>query len=443
MYATWPKRIEDGGGSMNTPQTPALRPALSLSNGYSDEPDSPASSVESNEPTVLPLLSFLISTHNRRDVLLRTLEELREVDRLSGLVTEILVVDNASTDGTAQAVEEQFPEARLFRLEKNQGACAKNVGLQHFAAPYVIFLDDDSYPDADSVLRMLDHFQADPKLGAAVFDVVLPDGTHECSAYPNVFIGCGTGFRRTALQESGGLPEDYFMQAEEYVLSIRLLKEGWDIRRFQDLHVTHLKTPSARVPTRTTRLDARNNLTFVTRYFPRQWMMPFALDWMRRYRWIAQQKGWRHRLAFWRGLTEGIVRSLRRGHRHPISPAVFEQFTLMRDIESRLQAVAGNDRIRTIVLIDLGKNILPFWLAAQSCGVRVVAIADPHFAGRRYRGVPIVDDATASQMQFDAAVLANLSPVRAPIRRRQWLSLARIPIIDLFEAPQQPLAAAA
>jgi GT2 family glycosyltransferase len=419
---------------VNTPQTPVLR--------YSEELDSPASAVESNEPTVLPLLSFLISTHNRRDVLLRTLGKLREVDQLSGLVTEILVIDNASTDGTSQAVEEQFPEVRLFRLEKNLGACAKNVGLAQFSAPYVIFLDDDSYPDADSVLRMIDHFQADPKLGAAVFDVVLPDGTHECSAYPNIFIGCGTGFRRTALQESGGLPEDYFMQAEEYVLSIRLLKEGWDIRRFQDLRVSHLKTPSARMPTRTTRLDARNNLTFVTRYFPRQWMMPFALDWMRRYRWIAQQKGWRHRIAFWRGLIEGIKRSLRRGHRRPISPAVFERFTLMRDIENRMSAAVRNDRINTIVLIDLGKNILPFWLAAKSCGVQVVAIADPHFAGRRYRGVPIVDDATASQLKFDAAIVANLSPVRAPLRRRQWRSLGQMPVIDLFEAPQ-PLAAAA
>jgi hypothetical protein len=232
------------------------------------------------------------------------------------------------------------------------------------------------------------------------------------------------------------------MQAEEYVLSIRLLKEGWDIRRFQDLHVSHLKTPSARVPTRTTRLDTRNNLTFLTRYFPRPWMMPFALDWMRRYRWIAQTKGWRHRIAFWRGLIEGVRRSLRRGHRHPISTAVFEQFTRMRDIEDRMLEVVRNGQINSIVLIDLGKNILPFWMAARSCGVEVVAIADPHFAGRRYRGVPIVDDTTAAQMKFDAAVVANLSPVRAPLRHRQWRSLAQTPVIDLFEAPQ-PLATAA
>jgi GT2 family glycosyltransferase len=339
-------------------------------------------------------------------------------------------------------VESQFPQVRLFRQNKNRGACAKNVGLSEFVGKYVIFLDDDSYPDADSVLKMIEYFQADPRLGAAVFDVVLPDGSHECSAFPNVFIGCGTGFRREALAESGGLPDDYFMQAEEYVLSMRLLKKGWDVRRFDDLHVTHLKTPGARVPTRTTRLDVRNNLTFITRYFPRQWMMPYAKDWMRRYRWLAQNKGWKHRAAFWRGLIEGIIRSLRRGHRHPVPLALFERFALVSEIESRMVHAVRARKIQSIVLIDVGKNILPFWLGAEACGMKVVAIADANLAGRRYHGVKIVDDSTARQMQFDAAIVANLSPVHAQLRREQWRLLTPAPVIDLFE-PQQNLAMAA
>jgi GT2 family glycosyltransferase len=392
--------------------------------------------MELRETTVLPILSFLISTHNRKDVLLQTLKRLQEVDRSSGLITEILVVDNASTDGTSEAVAAQFPSVLLFSQKQNLGACAKNIGLAYFKGRYVIFLDDDSYPDAESVCRMIEHFQADPKLGAAVFDVVLPDRSHECSAYPKVFIGCGTGFRREALEESGGLPDDYFMQAEEYVLSIRLLRDGWDVRRFDDLRITHLKTPSARQPTRTTRLDARNNLTFVTRYFPRQWMMPFAFDWMRRYLWIAQTKGWKHQAAFWRGLAEGILRSFRRGHRHPVSLAVFERFAMVREIENQMLSAFRGGNIASVLLIDVGKNILPFWLATQTCGVRVVAIADPRLAGHHYRGIPIVDDATAQHMQFDAAVIANLSPVQSFWRRTHWRTLTKTPVIDLFETPQ-------
>ena len=211
------------------------------------------------EPTVLPFLSFLISTYNRREVLLNTLEKLREVDRDSRLITEILVVDNASTDGTADAVASQFPEVRLFREKKNRGVSPKNVGLAEATGRFVIFLDDDSYPDANSVRTMIRIFSGRSEVGLAiVFDVVLPDGSHECKRlYPKVFIGCGTGFRRDALADAGGLPENYFMQAEEYALSMRLLRRGWDVRRYDDLHVTHLKTPGARVATRTTRLDVQ------------------------------------------------------------------------------------------------------------------------------------------------------------------------------------------
>lgn len=178
-----------------------------------------------------PLISIVISTYNRRDVLLQTLSRLHsawpETEEL-----EILVVDNASGDGTARAVEEHFPEVRLFANERNLGACAKNIALAEARGQYVVFLDDDSYPASDALQRMLWHFQDNPELGAAIFTITLPDGSRECSAYPNVFIGCGTGFRRAALEQVGGLPDDFFMQAEEYDLSLRLLDAGWDIRSF-------------------------------------------------------------------------------------------------------------------------------------------------------------------------------------------------------------------
>lgn len=381
-------------------------------------------------------VTFLLSTYNRRDVLLRTLAALNGVSRACGLAAETIVVDNASTDGTADAVAAAFRAVQLIRLPKNRGACAKNFGLAHAAGRYVVFLDDDSYPDAASVRRMVNHFEADPALGAAVFDVTLPDGSRECSAYPSVFIGCGTGFRRAALAEVGGLPNDFFMQAEEYDLSLRLLDAGWDVRRFDDLHVAHLKTPGARVPTRTTRLDVRNNLMLATRYFPRQWVLPFALDWMRRYRWIAETKGWRHQLAFWRGLAEGIGRSLRPGHRRPVSAATFERFAMVWEIRRRLERAVRGRGYRSIVLVDVGKNILPYILAANACGVRVVAVVDPQLArpGRRYRGVPVVGDFAAVRTPFDAAVVANVSPVHAARRRDECRRANAFPVLDLFES---------
>ena len=342
-----------------------------------------------DHPTLAPLVTFLISTHNRRDALLRTLDELATISRRGGVMAETIVVDNASRDGTADAVAENHPDVRLIRLRRNRGPCGKNAGLPHAGGEFVLFLDDDSHPTVGSLGRMLDHFAADADLGAAVFTVTLPDGSQECSAYPKVAIGCGTAFRATALAAVGGLPDDFFMAAEEYDLSLRLLEAGWDVRRFDDLHVRHRKAPAARFPARISRLDARNNLMLATRYLPRRWVVPFAADWARRYWWIAGSKGVGHRAATAVGLAQGVARSLRPGHRRPVGLSTFEQFARVVQTHRRLERAVRVQRVRSVVLVDVGKNILPFHLAAQACGVRVVAVADNRLArpGRRYRGV--------------------------------------------------------
>ncbi len=387
--------------------------------------------------TTLPnsnlIVSFVISTYNRREVLLATLNRIR----LCGLgrdAFEVLVVDNASHDGTADAVARRFPDVRLFRLNENLGSCAKNVAILHTLGRYVVFLDDDSFPQPHSVARMVWRFETSPRLGAAVFTVTLPDGSRECSAYPDVFIGCGTGFRRRALVEVGGLPRDFFMQAEEYDLSLRLLAAGWDVRTFDDLHVTHLKTPGARCSWRTMRLDVRNNLLVATRYFPDRWVGSFTLDWMARYYAIAASK--RQRTAFFIGLLEGASRAIHPEHRRPVSDAVFERFVRLDQIEQSLRWHQDRLGLRSILLIDYGKNIFPFWLAAKKCALELVAIADNRLAGRsRYRGIPIVNDAVARRLDFDASVISNLSPVHAESRARIWRQLDDRPVIDLFEIP--------
>jgi hypothetical protein len=272
----------------------------------------------------------------------------------------------------------------------------------------------------------------------------LPNGSHECSAYPTVFVGCGAGFRRDALVDAGGLPDDFFMQAEEYDLSLRLMNAGWQVRRFDDLRVEHLKTLSARVETRTTRLDVRNNLLVITRNFPARWVMPFAVDWMRRYHWLAQIKGWRHRVAFWAGLAQGILKSMPPGNRHPVSDQAFEQFAMIDQIRARFERAGREQGIRKVLLLDIGKNALPFYLAAQACGIEIVAISDSLLAKkhRRYRGIPVMDDAKARELDFDAAVIANVAPVSAALRRDAWRRIDHRPVVDLLGSPRLQILAA-
>jgi GT2 family glycosyltransferase len=384
--------------------------------------------------SISPLVTFLISTFNRRDVLMRTLADLREVARRSGLVTETIVVDNASADGTAAAVSARFGEVQLIELDRNHGACAKNHGLDLAAGEVVLFLDDDSCPTVGSLRNMVEHFLSEPTLGAAVFNVQLPGGKAEASAYPSVAIGCGTGFRREALLEVGGLPTDFFMQAEEYDLSLRLLEARWEVRRFDDLHVRHLKTQVARVGTRTTRLDVRNNIMVATRYLPKQWVLPFATDWTRRYWWIAKSNGRRHQVSALIGAFQGVIRSLMPGHRRPVGLRAFEQFAGINHCHRRLDREVLAAGIKTVLLADVGKNALPIWLACRACRVQVIAVADSRLAkpGRRYRGVPVITDEEAAELEFDAVIVANASPVAGAATAIKWRKRTDRPVIDLF-----------
>ncbi len=379
------------------------------------------------------LITFLISTYNRREVLLQTLRRLVDCG-LPREQFEIIIVDNASGDGTVDAIIEENLGVRLIALQRNKGPCAKNVGLAHARGEFVIFLDDDSFPEGNSLQRMVAHFRRYESLGAAVFTVTLPDGTRECSAYPSVFIGCGTGFRRIALEQVGGLPEDFFMQAEEYDLSLRLMDAGWDVRMFDDLHVTHLKTPTTRFSKRVTRLDVRNNLVLASRHFPEKWVRPFAMDWMKRYYFIAAAKG--HRTAYFAGLAQGIARVILSAKRNAIADETFERFAMIDEIERRLRHAQRQLNLRSVLFVDLGKNILPFWMAAQACNLNIIAIADRNLgkSKRRYRGIPIVTDDVARELQFDAAIVSNLSPVHAHGARDRWRAIDDRLVIDLFEA---------
>lgn len=187
---------------------------------------------------------------------------------------------------------------------------------------------------------------------------------------------------------------------------------------FEDLHVRHMKTTAARIPTRTTRLDMRNNLLVATRYFPRHWVLPFALDWTRRYWWMACEKGPAHQLAAIRGFLQGVIRSLLPGHRRPVGLAAFETFAMNITIRRAMDRAIRSSRMQSVILIDLGKNLLPFYLAAKASGLNILAIADANLAApnRKYHGIPIITDEKAKSMIFDAAILTNISPAHAENR---------------------------
>lgn len=396
-----------------------------------------------------PLVTFAIATHNRGPIILDCLHRTL-VNGLPAAQFDIRIVDNASTDGTPDLIAQHFHSIHLTRLAKNAGPVAKNIAIRESNAEFIVLLDDDAYPHPGSVPQMVRHFRDNPLLGAAVFDVTLPDGSKEASAYPDVFIGAGTGLRKAALNEVGSLPSHFFMQAEEYDLSFRLVSAGYSVQRFWDLPLTHLKTPGARIGQRTTRLDVRNNLYLLARYVPEPLCQQLAADWLSRYWTMALQRDivqippdsahGSHKQAFLRGSGEGLAKwsTQRENGQHLLAPHVIEQLFKFRQIRDRLGRLQRRLNATRLLFADWGKNMLAYHLAAQQLGLEVLAIIDDRLAGipggaSEYRGVPLIRLADIGAYGAEAIVVSNLSPVQAPRRADELRRTLSVPVIDLFD----------
>ena len=415
-----------------------------------------------------PLISFCIATHNRGPVLLDCIKQVI-ANGLPQSHFEIRIIDNASTDATPDLIERErknLPNLHLTRLPKNCGPVAKNIAIRAATGEFLVLLDDDAFPHPGAVPQMIRHFRDNPQLAAAVFDVTLPDGSKEGSAYPDVFIGAGTGLRRAALEKIGAmkpggpLPSDFFMQAEEYDLSFRLLNAGFSIQRFWDLPLTHLKAPNARIGQRTTRLDVRNNLYLLARYIPDPLCHQLAADWLARYFLMAQQRDaagggapahpefGTHKQAFMTGAAQGLAQwsSQRgRGAQRLSSPAL-ERIFKFQEIRDRLNRAASRLGAQRIIFAECGKNLLAFHRAAQQIGLDVLAVADDHLGGnardvREYRGIPLLTWKALQDMGLNAdmVVLTNISPVHAPARAAALRRLLPLPVVDLFSRQDQLL----
>jgi glycosyltransferase involved in cell wall biosynthesis len=117
---------------------------------------------------VLPLVSVVIPTFNRKDLVLRAL---KSVAQQSYSAIEVIVVDDASTDGTVEALRDrEFPiSVRIVRLSANQGpAGARNGGIRHAAGKYVAFLDSDDQWLPDKVERQVEEAERNGPSGAVL-----------------------------------------------------------------------------------------------------------------------------------------------------------------------------------------------------------------------------------------------------------------------------------
>lgn len=127
-------------------------------------------------------VAVAIVNWNTRDHLVRCLESLRVA--CQGLDAEVLVVDNASLDGSADTVRRSFPEVRLFDLDENLGfAGGNNLAMRESRGDYVLILNPDIRADPASIRTMLDFLDAHPEAAGAAATLWGFDGRVQTEFY--------------------------------------------------------------------------------------------------------------------------------------------------------------------------------------------------------------------------------------------------------------------
>jgi len=223
-----------------------------------------------------PDLSVIVVTHQGRDLALHVLRTARAAT--GPIEVEWLVVDSGSSDGTPDAIERELPEVTVMRRPNIGFAAGNNVALRAARGRYVLLLNPDveivdgtlaqlvaamdgrpevgigssitHYPDGELQASIRRFPSPARQLGEALMLTRLPSLSHlqEDECRPEVYereqsadwlSGSFLLVRREAVEQAGGLDERFFLFSEETDWCLRVRAEGWDIRHFPTMHLTH------------------------------------------------------------------------------------------------------------------------------------------------------------------------------------------------------------
>jgi GT2 family glycosyltransferase len=222
-----------------------------------------------------PRVSVVLITHNRVEELAQILALLTELPERP----RIVVVDNASVDGTAETVRQRFPAVDLLEAGDNLGAAGRNLGVSTVDTPYVAFCDDDTWWSPGSLTHAADLLDEHPRLAVVTGHILVePDGVDDpvCadmrdSPLPRPaglpghplfsFLAGASVLRRRAFTEVGGFHPRFFVGGEEELMAADLVAAGWALTYVPEI-VVHHRASEARDPHLRRRHGIRNTLWF-------------------------------------------------------------------------------------------------------------------------------------------------------------------------------------
>lgn len=188
-----------------------------------------------------PLVTIVMLCWNRKDEVKTSLEHIFEMDYP---FFEVIVVDNNSTDGTAKMVMKEFPAARVVELNNNIGIAGWNEGFTVAKGEYILVLDDDSYPEKNSISIGVEVMHQNDKCGVVAMNVK-ENGTGALrqkdskGALQLSFVGCGALIRSSLLKQIGGFESLLFLYSHELEFSMRVYNHGCTIAYEDNAIVIH------------------------------------------------------------------------------------------------------------------------------------------------------------------------------------------------------------
>lgn len=188
------------------------------------------------------MLTIIVVSFNSAKTLMTCQSELLASGRFP-----VIVVDNASTDGSADTLAVCFPQVQVMRMERNLGyGCAANRALAEVDTPYAFLLNPDLEADIASVQAMLDFALAQADRGSLFAPaVVARDHLQRGAITRQWVIGAALLFKMDAFRELGFFDENIFLFSEETDLCKRLVTSGHSILLNTDIHIHHLKGQSS------------------------------------------------------------------------------------------------------------------------------------------------------------------------------------------------------
>jgi GT2 family glycosyltransferase len=242
-------------------------------------------------------ITAVVLTHNRKKEVLHTIGQMRRTQEEPA----IIVVDNASSDGTGVQIANQYPSVQVLRMDSNIGAAARNAGIRHAKTKYVALCDDDTWWTDGSLALAADMLDRHTQVAIITAQVLVGPDQHvdpTCLAMAHSplprsadlpgppilgFLAGASMVRRSTFLEIGGFEPRFFLGGEESLVAYDLMEAGWSMVYLDKAIVRHMPSRH-RDKAQRRRLLIRNALWLA-------WLRrPYAAAWRETSRALSQLK---------------------------------------------------------------------------------------------------------------------------------------------------------